>query len=97
MCHVGIKRNKLPAVFGRNRNAGYNDLASRTIDDFRRANVNLTREVEDMRLINRAKYVLIESLGYSENRAHKFIERRAMDERKTRREIALEILKTYEI
>ena len=73
------------------------EAANARVQNLKRANVNLTREVEDMRLINRAKYVLIESLGYSENRAHKFIERRAMDERKTRREIALEILKTYEI
>ncbi len=73
------------------------EAANARVQNLKRANVNLSREVEDMRLINRAKYVLIESLGYSENRAHKFIERRAMDERKTKREIALEILKTYEI
>lgn len=73
------------------------EAANARVQNLKRANVDLSREVEDMRLINRAKYVLIESLGYTENRAHKFIEKRAMDERKTRREIALEILKTYEI
>lgn len=73
------------------------EAANARMQKLRRANVDLSREVEDMRLINRAKYVLIESLGYTENRAHRFIEKRAMDERKTKREIALEILKTYEI
>ena len=73
------------------------EAANARMQKLRRANVDLSREVEDMRLINRAKYVLIESLGYTESRAHRFIEKRAMDERKTKREIALEILKTYEI
>lgn len=62
-----------------------------------RENSDLTREIEDMKYINRAKYVLMESLGYSENQAHKYIERRAMDERKTRKEIAIEVLSTYGI
>ncbi len=73
------------------------EAANARVQNLKRANIDLSREIEDMRIVNRAKYVLIESLGYTENRAHKFIERRAMDERKTKREIALEILKTYEI
>lgn len=56
----------------------------------------LVREIEDLKFINKAKYALMESLGYSENQAHKYIEKRAMDERKTKKAVALEVLKTYD-
>lgn len=65
------------------------------INNIRRQNVSLVREIEDLRFINKAKYVLMESLGYSENQAHKYIEKRSMDERKSKKAIALEVLKTY--
>lgn len=47
--------------------------------------------MEEIRVINRAKWKLIDS-GMSENEAHKYIERHAMDLRMTKREIAQEIL-----
>lgn len=56
----------------------------------------LVREMEDLKFINKAKYALMESLGYRENQAHKYIEKRAMDERKTKKAVALEVLKTYD-
>ncbi|MDR0426754.1 MAG: ANTAR domain-containing protein [Clostridiales bacterium] len=52
---------------------------------------------EARKLIARAKAALSESLGYTEDQAHKYIEKRAMNERKRRDEIAMEILKTYGI
>ncbi len=57
----------------------------------------LVKEIEDLKFINKAKYALMESLGYSENQAHKYIEKRAMDERKTKKAVALEVLKTYDV
>ncbi|MFQ8766588.1 MAG: ANTAR domain-containing protein [Oscillospiraceae bacterium] len=49
----------------------------------------------EIRLVNRAKWVLIEQLKMTENEAHKFIERQAMDRCVTRRTIAENILATY--
>ena len=49
----------------------------------------------EIRLVNRAKWVLIEQLKMTENEAHKFIERQAMDRCVTRRTIAETILATY--
>jgi len=59
-------------------------------------NTQLKQRIEDIRLINRAKYILISCLNMSEQDAHKYIERHAMDTRSTRRAVAEGILRTYE-
>lgn len=56
----------------------------------------LSQKLDDIRIVNRAKCVLIEYLRMSETEAHKYIEKQAMDLRKTRRAVAEDILKTYE-
>jgi len=55
----------------------------------------IKQKIEDIRIINRAKWVLISYLNLSEQEAHRFIEKQAMDLRSTKRSIAEEILKTY--
>lgn len=60
-------------------------------------NLSLTRKIEDLKIIDRAKIALITRFGYSEDEAHKYIERQAMNLRTTKREVAMNILKTYEI
>jgi len=59
-------------------------------------NEKLMQKIEDIRLVDRAKCILISILNMSENEAHKYIERRAMDMRMTKRAVAQEIIKTYE-
>lgn len=51
---------------------------------------------DEARLINRAKLALMLYLNMSESAAHRYIEKRAMDMRVTKKEIAKNILKTYE-
>ena len=53
-------------------------------------------KIDDMKLINRAKCTLIEYLKMNENQAHKYIEKQAMDLRIPKREVAKNILNTYE-
>ena len=55
----------------------------------------LSRELDDVKTVNRAKCCLIQYLNMTENQAHRHIQRLAMDSRKTQREIADDILKTY--
>ena len=55
----------------------------------------LEEKMEEIRLVNRAKWILIDQLKMTENEAHKFIERQAMDRCVTRRAIAENILATY--
>lgn len=52
-------------------------------------------KMEEIRLVNRAKWLLIEQLKMSEPEAHRYIEKQAMDRCTTRREIAMGIIKTY--
>lgn len=57
---------------------------------------SLESKMEEIRLVNRAKLLLIEHLKMSEPEAHHYIEKRAMDACVKRRTIAENIIKTYE-
>ena len=59
-------------------------------------NQKLIRNIEDIRIIDRAKCLIVSHLSMTEPEAHKFIEKQAMDMRMTRRAVAEAILKTYE-
>ncbi|NLB28723.1 MAG: ANTAR domain-containing protein [Clostridiales bacterium] len=59
-------------------------------------NRRLLEELEDLKVINRAKLVLISRLSMTEPEAHRYIEKQAMDLRATKRSVAESILKTYE-
>ena len=59
-------------------------------------NVRLHKRLEEMRIINRAKFALMQYLGFSEAQAHRYIEKQAMDMRKTKVEIAYSVINTYE-
>ena len=56
---------------------------------------SLRRKVEDLRLINRAKVLLIQHLAMTEPEAHRCLEKQAMDQCRTRRSVAEEIIRTY--
>lgn len=55
----------------------------------------LQDRIRDIRVINRAKCLLIQYERMSEEEAHKSIERQAMDRQMSRRQIAEEILENY--
>lgn len=57
--------------------------------------LSLQDKMEEIKLINRAKWALINSLGMTETDAHRYIEKQAMDRCVTRREIAENIIQTY--
>lgn len=58
-------------------------------------NERLKSSLEETKLINRAKILLMQHLALSEERAHKYIEKQAMDMRISKVEVARQILKTY--
>ncbi|MCL2111282.1 MAG: ANTAR domain-containing protein [Clostridiales bacterium] len=58
-------------------------------------NSKLKQKIEDIRIVDRAKCLLISYQNMSEQEAHRCIEKQAMDMRATRREIAERILRTY--
>lgn len=52
-------------------------------------------KIEEIRLVNRAKWILIENLHMTEPTAHKYIEKQAMDLRISKRSVAENIISTY--
>lgn len=56
----------------------------------------LEAKVADIRIINRAKLLLVQHLQMTETEAHKYIEKQAMDTSMRRRTIAENIIRTYE-
>lgn len=56
----------------------------------------LQSKMEDIRAVNRAKFILVERLKMSEAEAHRYIEKQAMDTCTKRRIIADKIIRTYE-
>ena len=71
--------------------ATHNRLAA-----FERKAVKLEAKMKEIRLINRAKWLLIDRFNMSEAEAHKYIEKTAMDNCVKRGEIAENIIRTYE-
>ena len=59
-------------------------------------NRKLEEKIEELKLVDRAKCALIIHEHMSEEEAHKHIEKTAMNQRRTRREIARAILDIYE-
>ena len=53
------------------------------------------KKYEELRMVSRAKCVLIEKEGYSEKDAHRYIEKQAMDSRESKARIAENIIKKY--
>ena len=58
--------------------------------------VTLQEKMGEIRLVNRAKWLLIEELKMTEQEAHRYIEKQAMDRCVTRRAVAEQILSTYQ-
>ena len=52
-------------------------------------------KIEEIRLVNRAKWLLIGELNMTEQEAHRYIEKQAMDRCVTKRAVAEQILSTY--
>ncbi len=59
-------------------------------------NKTLQEKMADIRTVNRAKWLLIENHGMTERDAHYYIEKQAMDTRLSRREVAENIIRTYD-
>ena len=59
-------------------------------------NQALQEKMQDIRTVNRAKWLLMEQLRMTENEAHYYIEKQAMDMRLSRREVAENIIRSYD-
>ena len=57
----------------------------------------LQQKVADIHTVNHAKWLLIQHDNMTENEAHRFIEKQAMDMCLSRREVAESIIRTYDM
>ena len=71
------------------------DVAGESRKRLEQENVQLERQLEDVRVIGRAKACLMQYLNLSEEQAHRHIQKQAMDMRKTQRAVAEDILRMY--
>lgn len=73
------------------------DTLAVRINALERENAELKSRLEEIKLIDRAKCVLIQCLAMSEPQAHKYLEKQAMDLRISKKRVAQQVLNTYEI
>ncbi len=62
---------------------------------FEKKTLSIEEKMEEIRIVNRAKWLLISELKMDEPDAHRYIEKQAMDRCISKREVAEEIIKTY--
>lgn len=70
-------------------------LAKENINRLEDEKNKLSKQLDDVRTIDRAKCCLIQYLALTEEQAHRHIQKLAMDTRRSQREIAEDILRTY--
>ena len=58
--------------------------------------VSIEEKMAEIRIVNRAKWLLISELHMDEPQAHRYIEKAAMDNGESRRDVALRLIRTYE-
>ncbi len=63
---------------------------------YQRENNKLQVKIDEIKLVNRAKCVLMQYLKLTEPQAHRYIEKQAMDTRQTKKEVAKSILLRYD-
>ena len=60
-----------------------------------RKTLSIEEKMEEIRIVNRAKWLLISEIKMDEPQAHRYIEKQAMDRCISKRDVAEEIIKTY--
>ena len=58
--------------------------------------ISVEEKIEEIRIVNHAKWLLIECLGMNEAQAQHYIEKHAQDRRVSKRSVAESVIKTYE-
>ena len=79
-----------------NQAVKFADVTRQRVLSLKEENIHLQLKLEEMKLISRAKCVLIQYLSMSEIQAHKYIEKQSMDLRLSKYHVAKRILKAYE-
>ena len=71
------------------------ESARERLKQFEKKSLSIKEKMAEIRLVNKAKWILISELKMNEPDAHRYIEKQAMDRCITKQTIAEEIIKTY--
>ena len=71
------------------------ESARERLRQFEKKSLSIKKKMAEIRLVNKAKWILISELKMNEPDAHRYIEKQAMDRCITKQTIAEEIIKTY--
>lgn len=74
---------------------GWLSSARERLKKSERKTLSIEEKMEEIRIVNRAKWLLIGELKTDEAAAHRYIEKQAMDRCISKREVAEEIIKKY--
>lgn len=74
----------------------YSLAYKRRITDSEMETEKLKNELEEIKIINRAKLLLIQCLSMTETQAHRYIEKQAMNMRTSKLSIAKQVIRTYQ-
>ncbi|MBQ8827845.1 MAG: response regulator [Clostridia bacterium] len=74
---------------------GWMASARERLRRFEMKTVSIEEKMEEIRIVNRAKWLLISELKMDESGAQRYIEKQAMDRCVSKRTVAEEIIKTY--
>ena len=69
--------------------------ARERLKNLEKKTLSIEEKMEEIRLVNRAKWLLIDNLKMTEADAHRYIEKQAMDTCVSKNEVAREIIRTY--
>ncbi|MHB8062699.1 MAG: ANTAR domain-containing response regulator [Ruminiclostridium sp.] len=70
-------------------------LSRKSIKGLKLQNDDLERKMQDRKVIEKAKWLLVEKMNMSEPQAHRYIQKRAMDSRISQIKVAEEILLNF--
>lgn len=90
----------IPKPLGRQyfyRSMKFVSAARKRMLGIRSENLKLHKKLEEIRTVNRAKCALMQYLGFTEQQAHKYLEKQAMDKRCTKFEVAQKVIEMYEV
>ena len=76
--------------------AKYAVIAKKSLSGLITENSKLKKKMDDKKVIDRAKWFLIENLSMTEPQAHRHIQKMAMDLRKPQVEVANDIINSYD-
>ncbi len=71
------------------------ESARERLRQFEKKSLSIKEKMAEIRLVNKAKWILISELKMNEPDAHRYIEKQAMDRCVTKQTIAEEIIQTY--